>query len=147
MSFCTALAKLVKSQKPEVRALDIHALIDLYGPDSTMAKISSVTVWKLMCLLGRIFKFATTIEVISRNPVPGAIPKKGEFNAREAWSRRDVADIFSRPMFIGFEGQDRGHRDVQEAGSLKTLAIGCQYCVSITERVWKSLGSAGMRDR
>ncbi len=111
VAFSVAFAKLPKSQKPEVRALDIHESIRRFADDESVQKVSSVTVWKQMCLLGRVFRFAQTLRLISENPTQGAIPLKGEFNARQTWSHKDIADIFSRPMFTGFAGPEKGYRD------------------------------------
>jgi integrase len=117
--FLVELRKFPNTKRPAVNAMSFDEVIEAFGADRQMPKLTAKTVWKWFSAYHRVFAYAARLGLIERNPVEGARPKlraedRGE---RLAYSADDVAAIFSKPLFTGAvvrrkqTGEPWGYRD------------------------------------
>ena len=111
--FVNALRSMPKTRVPAVVAKPVRTILAEHSSDVTL---SPKTNCKTASEVNRVFEYAAELEIVRRNPMQHAKPKKpgkeDQAKARLAYTKEGIADLFGRPMFKGFSGRvdHRGYR-------------------------------------
>ena len=113
-SFKVEALKFPMTKKPDILALpfaDVLAWAE--GEGKAAPKTDPATIWKWLNTINGMMAYAVKNRWIEINPADGVMAKPGKKrNARMPFDDRDLGEIFSAPMFTGFEGRaDVGYRD------------------------------------
>ena len=102
--FAVDLRRFPVIKKPALNKLPFRRVLDWQERNSSAPLLSKKTQWKWFLSYKRLFDYAVSIDVIATNPVAAVMPKpKGEEKERLAYDADDIALIFSRPLFQGFD--------------------------------------------
>lgn len=120
-------------KRPALNKLPFRRVLDWQQRNPDAPVLSKKTQWKWFLAYKRLFDYAVSIDVIVSNPVATVMPKaKGGEKERLAYDANDIALIFSRPLFQGFDraptkAKAWGYRD--QPGD--TLVKDAQYWLPI----------------
>lgn len=112
--FKVEAAKFPVVRSPAILAMNFNEIVEwAEGPGRKKPKINPTTLWKWINTFNGMFSYAAKNRWIEFNPADDTMPKPPRTrNARLPFTAEDIAEIFSRPMFTGFEGRsDAGYRE------------------------------------
>ena len=112
--FKVEAAKFPVGRSPAILAMNFNEIVEwAEGPGRDEPKIKPITLWKWINTFNGMFAYAAKNRWIDFNPADDTMAKPPRTrNARVALTAQDIAEIFSRPMFTGFEGRaDAGYRE------------------------------------
>lgn len=113
-SFKVEALKFPMTKRPDILALpfgDVLAWAE--GEGAATPRTDPATIWKWLNTINGMFGYALKNRWIEVNPADGVMAKPGKKrNARLPFDDADIREIFSAPMFTGFQGRaDVGYRD------------------------------------
>ncbi len=102
--FAVDLRRFPVIKRPALTKLPFRRVLDWQARNPNAPVLSKKTQWKWFLAYKRLFDYAVSIDVIANNPARAVMPKpKGGEKERLAYDRDDIALIFSRPLFQGFD--------------------------------------------
>lgn len=102
--FLIRLRKFPVTKRKDILRLPFDQIVDRHGDDETLPKLSNKTIRaKWFGAYNRIAKFAIDRDLMVKNPVTAAMPKKADDDdgARDPWTAKQVGEMFSKPLFTG----------------------------------------------
>lgn len=102
--FLIQLRRFPVTKRRDILRLPFDQIVDRHGDDETLSKLSNKTIRaKWFGAYNRIAKFAIDRDLIVKNPVTAAMPKKAddEDGARDPWTAKQIGEMFSKPLFTG----------------------------------------------
>lgn len=102
--FLIRLRKFPVTKRRDILRLPFDKIVDRHGDDKALPKLSNRTIRaKWFGAYNRIAKFAIDRDLILKNPVTAAMPKKAddEDGARDPWTAKQIGEMFSKPLFTG----------------------------------------------
>lgn len=102
--FAVGLRNFPVIKKRALDKLPFRRVLDWQARNPTAPVLSKKTQWKWFLAYKRLFDYAVSIDMIAVNPATAVMPKpRGEERERLAYDADDIALIFSRPLFHGFD--------------------------------------------
>lgn len=117
-TFLVSLRQFPFTRRPEIVRLPFDVIIERFGDDEDMPRLANKTIrTKWFGSYNRLFAFALSRDLIIKNPVAAAMPKKRDDadREREAWDADQIKAMFAKPLFAGASDL-RGYRE--KAGEL-----------------------------
>ena len=113
-SFKVEALKFPMTKRPEILSMSFRDVLAWgEGEGKATPKTDPATIWKWLNTINGMFRYALKNRWIEINPADGAMAKPGKKrNARLPFDDADIREIFSAPMFRGFDGRaGAGYRD------------------------------------
>ena len=146
--FRVAALTFPNTKRPSVLSRPFNEIIEWSeGAGKGTPKLDEATVWKWINTLNGMFGYAAKNRWIEINPAEDTMAKPGKKKKkREEYSPADITEIFSRPLFTGFDGKLDGYREKPGSVVVKDSKYWMPIVALFTGARLEEIGSTYVRE-